>query len=205
MAGADISELAALTPAETRSSGLRGQAVLRATGDVRQAFRSGGERVRTGRRHGTGDGLHGAVCEREREVRPAGSEARHDAGIWRHAATAAAGGPGAGLEMLLSGELIPAAEAYRIGLVNASCRRRSCWSHSRAWLAKVLANGPLALGMVMEAVDAGMSCRAGRRPALRGRLVRRQRGNGRPPGRNARVSGKAPRCIYRKVRHAESI
>ena len=28
--------------------------------------------------------------------------------------------------------------------------------YSRAWLAKVLANGPLALGLVMEAVDVGL-------------------------------------------------
>jgi enoyl-CoA hydratase len=29
---------------------------------------------------------------------------------------------------------------------------------SRAWLAKVLANGPVALGLVLEAVDTGLEC-----------------------------------------------
>jgi enoyl-CoA hydratase len=30
-------------------------------------------------------------------------------------------------------------------------------NHSRAWLGKVLANAPLALGLVMEAVDTGLN------------------------------------------------
>ncbi len=67
-------------------------------------------------------------------------------------------GRGRAMELLLSGEMIPAAEAYRIGLVNAVMPQAELLEYSRAWLAKVLANGPLALGLVMDAVDTGLSC-----------------------------------------------
>ena len=66
-------------------------------------------------------------------------------------------GRGRALELLLSGDPIPAAEAYRIGLVNAVVPQAELLDYCRAWLGKVLANGPLALGLVMEAVDAGLN------------------------------------------------
>jgi len=49
------------------------------------------------------------------------------------------------------------AEAHRIGLVNTVVPQSDLLSHSRAWLGKTLANAPLALGLVMEAVDAGLN------------------------------------------------
>jgi len=66
-------------------------------------------------------------------------------------------GRGRALELLLSGETIDAVEAHRIGLVNAVVPQSDLLSHSRTWLGKVLGNAPLALGLVMEAVDAGLS------------------------------------------------
>jgi enoyl-CoA hydratase len=65
-------------------------------------------------------------------------------------------GRGRALELLLAGEPIGAAEAHRIGLVNAVVPQPDLLSYSRAWLAKVLANGPVAVGLVMEAVDVGL-------------------------------------------------
>jgi len=64
-------------------------------------------------------------------------------------------GRGRALELLLAGDPIPAAEAYRIGLVNAVVPQAELLDYCRAWLIKVLANAPLALGLVMDAVDAG--------------------------------------------------
>jgi enoyl-CoA hydratase len=58
--------------------------------------------------------------------------------------------------MLLSGEPLKAAEAYRVGLVNAVVPQPELLSYSRAWLAKVLANGPLAVALTLEVVDAGL-------------------------------------------------
>ncbi len=65
-------------------------------------------------------------------------------------------GRGRALELLLSGDPIAAAEAHRIGLVGAVVPQAELLSYSRAWLAKALANAPLALGLVMEAVDVGL-------------------------------------------------
>ena len=65
-------------------------------------------------------------------------------------------GRGRAMELLLAGNPIPAAEAYRIGLVNAVMPREELLDYCRGWLRKVLANGPLALGLVMDAVDTGL-------------------------------------------------
>ena len=66
-------------------------------------------------------------------------------------------GRGRALELLLAGEPITAAEAYRIGLVNAVVPRAELLNYCRAWLGKVLANAPLALALTMEAVDVGQN------------------------------------------------
>jgi len=66
-------------------------------------------------------------------------------------------GRGRALELLLSGDTIAAAEAHRIGLVNAVVPQAELLSYSRTWLGKALANAPLSLGLVMEAVDVGMN------------------------------------------------
>jgi enoyl-CoA hydratase len=58
--------------------------------------------------------------------------------------------------MLASGEPIDAAEAWRIGLVNAVTPRTELLGCARAWLGKVLRNGPLAVRLGLEAVDRGL-------------------------------------------------
>jgi enoyl-CoA hydratase len=58
--------------------------------------------------------------------------------------------------MMLSGDPITAAEAHRIGLVNAVVPQAELLNYSRAWLEKVLANAPLALRLCMDAVDTGL-------------------------------------------------
>lgn len=67
-------------------------------------------------------------------------------------------GRGRALEMLLSAEPVTAAEAFRLGLVNRVVPAGELLSASRAWLVTCLANGPYAVGLTMEAVDAGFSC-----------------------------------------------
>jgi len=64
-------------------------------------------------------------------------------------------GRGRALDLLLTGDAISAQEAYRIGLVNAVAPQSELLALSRAWLKKVLANGPAAVRLTMEAVDAG--------------------------------------------------
>ena len=65
-------------------------------------------------------------------------------------------GKGRALQLLLTGEMIDAAEAYRIGLVNRVVSAESLIETSRAMLTTMLANGPLAIAHCIEAVDRGL-------------------------------------------------
>ena len=64
-------------------------------------------------------------------------------------------GRGRALELLLSGEMVDAAEAHRIGLVNKVVRSDELLGEAEALLRKMLANGPLSLRFTLEAVGAG--------------------------------------------------
>lgn len=69
-------------------------------------------------------------------------------------------GRGRALQLLLTGELIDAAEAYRIGLVNRVVpASESVVDAARAVLKQMLANGPLALMQCIEAVNLGADAR----------------------------------------------
>jgi enoyl-CoA hydratase len=156
VAGADINELAVLSPFEARGYALRGQ----------QAFRmletSAKPSVAAVNGYALGGGLELAMaCT----VRFASENARLGQPEAKLGIIPGYGGTqrlprlvgrGRALEMLLSGEPVTAAEAHRVGLVNAVIPQGELLSYSRAWLQKVLANGPLALGLVMEAVDVGL-------------------------------------------------
>jgi enoyl-CoA hydratase len=66
-------------------------------------------------------------------------------------------GRGRALDMLLTGDPIDAAEAYRIGLVNQVVPQNELLDAARSWLAKVLKNGPIGVGLAMQAVDTGLN------------------------------------------------
>jgi enoyl-CoA hydratase len=65
-------------------------------------------------------------------------------------------GQGRALQLLLTGETIDAAEAYRIGLVNQVVPAAELIARSRAMLTTILANGPLAVAHCIEAVERGL-------------------------------------------------
>ncbi len=60
------------------------------------------------------------------------------------------------LELLLTGEMIDAAEAHRIGLVNRVVPAARLLSETEALLKTILSQGPLAVRACLEAVDAGL-------------------------------------------------
>jgi enoyl-CoA hydratase len=60
------------------------------------------------------------------------------------------------LELLLTGDMIDAQEALRIGLVNRVVPADRLLSEADALLRAILANGPLAVRACLEAVDAGL-------------------------------------------------
>jgi enoyl-CoA hydratase len=65
-------------------------------------------------------------------------------------------GKGRALQLLLTGEMIDAAEAYRIGLVNRVVPAGELIPAARALLTTILAQGPLAVAHCIEAVDRGL-------------------------------------------------
>ncbi|HEV2350573.1 MAG TPA: enoyl-CoA hydratase-related protein [Terriglobia bacterium] len=65
-------------------------------------------------------------------------------------------GKGRALEMILSGEAVTAQEAYRIGLVNQVVAQKDLMAAAESLARKIMANGPLAVKLAMEAVNHGM-------------------------------------------------
>jgi enoyl-CoA hydratase len=66
-------------------------------------------------------------------------------------------GRGRALELILTGEMIDAAEAHRIGLVNRVVEPAALLDETRKLMATILANGPVALALALEAVDRAAS------------------------------------------------
>jgi enoyl-CoA hydratase len=65
-------------------------------------------------------------------------------------------GKGRALQLILSGEIISAQEAYRIGLVNEVVPAAELITRSEAILKKIFSNAPLAVKFSLEAVNKGM-------------------------------------------------
>jgi enoyl-CoA hydratase len=65
-------------------------------------------------------------------------------------------GKGRALELLLTGEMIDAAEAHRIGLVNRVVSHADLMAEAEQLLRSILKNGPVAVRLCLEAVDAGL-------------------------------------------------
>jgi len=64
-------------------------------------------------------------------------------------------GRGRALELLLSAQVIDAAEAFRIGLVNRIVPQDQLMPEARKLMATILSKGPLAVKLVLESVYAG--------------------------------------------------
>jgi enoyl-CoA hydratase len=64
-------------------------------------------------------------------------------------------GKGRALQLILTGEMIDAAEAYRIGLVNKVTAPNELLAAAEAMLRQILAQGPVAVALCIEAVNRG--------------------------------------------------
>jgi enoyl-CoA hydratase len=158
VAGADINELAVLTPVEAQQYAARGQQAFRKLEKLHKPS------VAAVNGYALGGGLELAMCC---TVRIASENAMLGQPEVKLGIIPGYGGTqrlprlvgrGRALELLLAGDPISAAEAHRIGLVNAVVPQAELLDRSRAWLAKVLANGPVAVGLAIEAVDVGLDC-----------------------------------------------
>jgi enoyl-CoA hydratase len=155
-AGADISELAALTPTEAREKALEGQALMNRIESLGKPV------VAAVNGFALGGGCELAMaCT----FRIASESARFGqpevrlgiipgyAGTQRLPRLV---GKGHALNLILSGEPIGAQEAWRIGLVNQVVSSTDLISASEELVQKILANGPVAVRYAIEAVNRGM-------------------------------------------------
>jgi enoyl-CoA hydratase len=155
VAGADIGELAAQTPMQAKQRALRGQQIFRrfetSTKPVIAAvngFALGG----------------GCELAMSCHLRIASDAAKFGQPEVKLGICPGYGGTqrlprlvgmGRALQLLMTGEMIDAAEAYRIGLVNRVVPGAELLTTADAMLRQMLANGPLALSSCIEAVIRG--------------------------------------------------
>ena len=156
VAGADIGELSAQTPVEGRARAMRGQRIF----DAIERFPKPVIAAINGFALGGGCEL-ALACH----VRVASDTAKLGQPEVKLGILCGYGGTqrlprligrGRALELLLTGEMVDAAEALRIGLVNRVVPREKLLEESEALLRKMLANGPVSLRFTLQAVAAGL-------------------------------------------------
>ena len=156
VAGADISEIVAAGPLAARELALRGQSMMR------KFETSPKPTVAAVNGFALGGGCELAMaCH----IRVAAQGARFGQPEVKLGIVPGYGGTqrlprlvgkGRALQLLLSAEMIDAAEAHRIGLVNQVVPNGEAVTAARTLLAPVLANGALAVALCIEAVDRGL-------------------------------------------------
>lgn len=155
VAGADIGELASLDALEAERLSRRGQKIFRMLETMRKPS------VAAINGFALGGGLELAMCCTIRIASPNAKLGQPEVKLGivpGYGATQRLPrliGQGRALELLLSGESIDAAEAHRIGLVNAIAPQTELIVAAKQWAGKVIANGPLAVALTMESVDCG--------------------------------------------------
>lgn len=156
VAGADIAELSAQGPFDGKERALRGQAVFR------RFERSKKPVIAAVNGFALGGGCELAMaCH----IRIASESAKFGQPEVKLGICPGYGGSvrlprlvgkGRALELLLTGDMIDSAEAYRIGLVNRVVPADRLMDEARTMLETILANGPLAVGLCIEAVDTAL-------------------------------------------------
>ncbi len=156
VAGADLKELARLSAVQARRTAARGQAVFAAIEDFPKPV------IAAVNGFCLGGGCELAMsCH----IRIASDNARFGQPEVKLGLTPGYGGTqrlprlvgkGRALELILSGQMIDADEAFRIGLVNRVVAFTDLLAECRKLAAKILANAPLALSLSIEAVNRGM-------------------------------------------------
>ena len=158
VAGADIKELAVLSPVEAQALAQRGQAIFRTLETMQKPS------VAAINGFALGGGLELAMSCAIRVSSPAAKFGQPEVklgilpGYGGTQRLPRLVGRGRALDLLISGDMIDSAEAHRIGLVNYVVPQEELLPFSRTWLHKVLANGPAAVSLTLQAVDIGLDC-----------------------------------------------
>jgi len=156
IAGADISELANVTAVEAQNSSSYGQEVLDFIEDLGKPV------VAAVNGFALGGGCETAMaCT----IRVASENAKFGQPEVKLGVIPGGGGTqrlprlvgkGRALQLILSGEMIDAQEAYRIGLVNEVVPAADLITRAEAILKQIFANAPIAVKFALEAVNKGL-------------------------------------------------
>jgi enoyl-CoA hydratase len=155
VAGADIGEVGGSTPAQARMLARKGQEVFRKfetspkpTAAAVNGFALGG-------------GCELAMCCHVRVASEAAKFGQPEVklglipGYGGTQRLPRLVGKGRALQLLLTGEMVDAQEAYRIGLANLVVPAAELMERTRALVTAMIANAPLALALTVETVHAG--------------------------------------------------
>lgn len=166
VAGADINELSALSPAEARETSLQGQALMNMVENLRKPV------VAAVNGFALGGGCELAMaCA----IRIASENARFGLPEVKLGLVPGYGGTqrlprlvgkGPALKMILTGEPISAQEAWQIGLANHVVSLSELIPTAEKMVQRIAANGPVAIRYALEAVNRGMEM-----PASEGELL----------------------------------
>jgi enoyl-CoA hydratase len=156
VAGADIGEIAHQNPMEAKTRSLAGQNVFR------RLERCGKPVIAAVNGFALGGGCELAVACHLRVASEAAKFGQPEVklgigpGYGGTLRLPRLVGKGRALELLLTGQMIDAQEAWRIGLVNRVVPPDQLLAESERLLATILENGPLAIRGILEAVDVGL-------------------------------------------------
>jgi enoyl-CoA hydratase len=157
VAGADINELAVLSPAEGQRHGRRGQAVF----DLVEQLGKPVVAAVNGFALGGGCELAMACTLRVAAEHARFGQPEINLGIIPGYAGSQRlprlVGKGRALEILLTGDMIPASRAYEIGLVNRVVPAAELMAEARKMAAALASKAPVATRYIIEAVNSGLT------------------------------------------------
>ena len=111
-------------------------------------------------------------------------------------------GKGRALQLILSGEMISAQEAYRIGLVNEVVPAANLIARAEEILKQIASNAPVSVRLVARSRQQGNGHQPERRLRARGLLFRPLRRDGRQEGGHVGLPGKARAPVPRALRES---
>jgi enoyl-CoA hydratase/carnithine racemase len=155
VAGADIAVLAAQTPVEGKERSIRGQRVLDRIENLGKPV------IAAVNGYALGGGCELAMACTLRVASETAKLGQPEVKLGIIPGYAGSQrlprlvGKGRAMELILSGEPITAAEAWRISLVNQVVPAKDLMATCEALARKIMANGPLAVRFAMEAVNRG--------------------------------------------------
>jgi enoyl-CoA hydratase len=156
VAGADIGELSAQSPIDGRERGIRGQEILDKIENLGKPVIAAVNGFALGGGCELALACHVRVASENAKLGTPEVKLGLMCGYGGTQRLPRIVGKGRALEMLLSGEMVDAQEALRIGLVNRVVPREKLRDEAEGLLRRMLANSPTSLRLTLQAVNAGL-------------------------------------------------